>query len=568
MVNDGLLIWRKSMNGAFLLVFGMLFFAGAYLIYGRYLARLFLIDPDRITPAYQKNDGVDYVPAKFPVLFGHHFASIAGAGPIVGPVLAAYMGWGPVALWILLGSVFIGAMHDFAALLVSIRNEGRSIGHVIEQHLGFSGRQIFLIFSWAALVLVVAIFALLVAGTFVDCPAVATASIGFIAMAPVFGYLVCRKGVSIFLGSFIFVPLLFFLIWLSTKIPVDLTLIFGLSADGARNIWLLILFIYVFAASTSPVWILLQPRDYLNSYLLYAMVLVGFVSILFVSPHFGMPAFTGWIAEKPGGGLGSIFPILYVTVACGACSGFHALVSSGTTAKQVADESHILPIGYGAMLVEGVVALMALISVAILSKTEYLQTLGNMSPVSAFASGISGLAVSVGINPEIGVTFISLSISAFMLTTLDTATRLTRFAWQELFLPRAQAGHEGMGGGRRFFSHTYVATLIVVCVAGYLSSSGNAWQIWPVFGASNQLLAALTLLLITLVLVKMKSNFWISLFPMIFMSTITGWALLALFMKNWGENNVLVFTTAFLFVMALILVAQAVFSLRHLLKRK
>ncbi len=554
------------MNGSVLLIGGILFFIAAYRFYGRYLARLFAIDPDRETPAYAKKDGVDYVPAKFPVLFGHHFASIAGAGPIVGPVLAVYLGWGPVALWVLLGCVFIGGMHDFAALLASVRNEGRSIGHVIEQHLGYSGRQIFLVFCWCALILVVAVFALLVAKTFVEVPAVATASVLFIFMAPVFGYLVYRKGISITFGSFLFVPLLFFFIWVGTRFPLDLTAIPGISEETAKNIWLVVLFIYVFIASTSPVWILLQPRDYLNSYLLYSMVLVGFVSILFANPHLEMPAFTGWFAEKPKGGTGSIFPLLYVTVACGACSGFHALVSSGTTAKQVASERHILPIGYGAMLVEGVVALMALISVAILSKTEYMNMLASLTPVNAFASGLSGLATRIGISAEIGMTFISLSISAFMLTTLDTATRLTRFAWQELFLPSAHERDSVQSGFNSILSNTFLATAIAVLVAGYLASSGTAWQIWPVFGASNQLLAALTLLLVTLILFKLKSNFWVSLFPMMFMAAITCWALVALFRKNIGENHVLVMATAFLLVMALVLIIQATFSLKRLRK--
>ena len=241
------------MNGATLLISGIIFFIAAYGFYGLYLARLFGVDPARETPAHTRRDGVDYVPSKLPILFGHHFASIAGAGPIVGPVLAAYLGWGPVALWVLFGCVFIGAMHDFAALFASVRNEGRSIGYVIEQYLGYAGRQIFLIFCWFALILVVAIFALLVARTFVDTPAVATASVLFIGMAPFFGFLVYRKGLSVPIGSLIFVPLLFFFIWTGTRLPLDLTALFGVTADAAKNIWLVILFIYVFMASTSPV---------------------------------------------------------------------------------------------------------------------------------------------------------------------------------------------------------------------------------------------------------------------------------------------------------------------------
>ncbi len=549
------------MNGAILLLIGITFFTLAYFIYGRYLRRLFGVDAERPTPAHSRRDGVDYVPTRLPVLFGHHFASIAGAGPIVGPVLAVYLGWAPVALWILLGAVFVGAMHDFAALFLSVRNEGRSIGHVIEKQLGYAGRQIFLLFSWAALILVVAIFAILVARTFVSTPAVATASLLFIAMAPVFGTIVHRKGVSIGVASLVFVPLLFFSIWLGTAFEFDLTRIFDLSPEYARNVWLVVLLAYVFVASTLPVWLLLQPRDYLNSYLLYAMVLVGLASILFVSPDFKMPAFVGWAAAKPKGGIGHLFPILYVTVACGACSGFHALVASGTTAKQLSSEKHAVPVGYGGMLVEGIVALMALISVAILTRTEYVDILADKSPVGAFASGLAGLAARIGLPEKTGETFIALAISAFLLTTLDTATRLARFSWQELFLPRSRAEKTQPREVAKVASNPFIATFVAVALSAYLAFSGNVWQIWPVFGAANQLLAALTLLIITLFLVRKKANFWIALIPMLFMVTITTWALVQLFAANWGTDYVLVGAVAFLLVTAMILAAMAVFSL-------
>ncbi len=551
------------MNGMVLLVGGAVFFVAAYFVYGRYLQRLFGVDPSRRTPAHTKRDGVDYVPTRLPVLFGHHFASIAGAGPIVGPVLAAYLGWGPVAIWVLLGCVFIGAMHDFAALFLSVRHEGRSIGHVIEDHLGYMGRQIFLLFCWLALILVVAIFAILVAKTFVATPAVATASLLFIGMAPIFGYLVYRKNLSILLGSLVFVPLLFVFIWLGTVIPLDLTAM-GLTADAANRTWVFVLLVYVSIASILPVWLLLQPRDYLNSYLLYAMLAAGFAGIVIVAPKFNMPAFTGWSATTPKGGIGHIFPILYVTVACGACSGFHALVSSGTTAKQIDNESHMKPIGYGGMLIEGLVALMALISVAILTKSDYMTMLKSGSPVGAFAGGLASFAVKLGLEAEVGKTFFALAISAFMLTTLDTATRLTRFTWQELFLPSADGAQHAGRGTRKLLANPVTATLIAVVLAGYLAVSGNAWQIWPVFGASNQLLAALTLLILTLVLVKKRANFWVALIPMIFMSTITVWALVQLLKKNLGEggHTALVIATGGLLVMAAVLTGQSVFSLR------
>jgi carbon starvation protein len=555
------------MNGALLLIIGSLCFGAAYVFYGRYLQRLFGVDPKRPTPAHTKRDGVDYLPTRLPVLFGHHFASIAGAGPIVGPVLASYLGWGPVAIWVIFGCIFIGAMHDFAALFLSIRNGGRSIGKVIEDQLGFGGRQIFLLFSWAALILVVAIFAIFVANTFVAQPAVATASLLFIAMAPVFGILTTRMRVQLLPATVMFVPLLFVSIWLSTKIPLDLVA-WGLSPDAAKSVWLVILFIYAGVASVVPVWVLLQPRDYLNSYLLYAMMIAGFLGILVASPSFQMPAFVGWSAMNAKGSITHLFPILYVTVACGACSGFHALVSSGTTAKQLDTERHMAPIGYGSMLVEGLLALMALTSVAVLTREQYMTGLGNSSPVVLFATGLSSFTANIGLKPEVGMTFFALAIAAFLLTTLDTATRLTRFVWQELFLPR---DGETLKRDRKWVSvcgNSFVATAIVVVFSGYLAFSGNANEIWPVFGASNQMLAALTLLIVTLYLVRKKANFWVALLPMLFMSTITVWALVLLFRSNWGQNGVLVCATAFLLVMAAALAVMAVLSLKKVSQKK
>ncbi|MBN1577492.1 MAG: carbon starvation protein A [Chitinispirillaceae bacterium] len=551
------------MNGALLLIVGVIWFIAMYFVYGGYLRRLFGITPSRPTPAHTLKDGVDYVPTRLPILFGHHFASIAGAGPIVGPVIGAYLGWGPVALWILLGCVLVGAMHDFAALFVSIRDKGRSIAHVIEEHVGYGGRQIFLLFTWAALVLVIAIFAILVAKTFVSSPAVATASLLFVFLALVFGYLLNRKGVSILWASLVCVPLVFLFIPVGMRFPLDLIALFGVSAARAQTLWLIILFVYVFIASTAPVWILLQPRDYLNSYLLYAMLLIGLAGILIAHPHFEMPAFTGWSAELPGGGFASLFPILFVTVACGACSGFHALVASGTTAKQIDNESHIQPIGFGAMLVEGVVGLMALVSVAVLTRGEYFTALGAKGPgaVPTFAAGIAEFATRFGLPVKAGMTFGALAISAFMLTTLDTATRLGRFAWQELFLHKEGSQEKTPGFAVALLRNRFLGTLVVIALAAVLVFTGGGMSIWPVFGASNQLLAALTLLVVTLILVKKRANFWVSLLPMLFMAVLSIWALFQLFFKNLGANAALTVATLFFFVMALILMVQAVASL-------
>ncbi|HJO95602.1 MAG TPA: carbon starvation protein A [Victivallales bacterium] len=549
------------MNGTLLLIIGIVIFSSAYIFYGRYLSRLFDVNPNRKTPAHKFSDGLDYVPTKTSVLFGHHFSSIAGAGPIVGPILALYMGWVPAVLWILIGCVFIGAMHDFAALFISIRNDGRSIGYAVESYLGYSGRQIFLLFAWAALLLVVAIFSILIAKIFLKNPSVATSSILFIFMSPFFGYLVYKKGISILVGSIIFVPLLFFFVWVGVLFPLNLTVIFRITPESTFQIWISVLLIYVFFASILPVWLLLQPRDYLNSYLLYVMLIISFLCIFFTAPSFNLPAFASFskytLTDKV-----NLLPILFVTVACGACSGFHALVSSGTTSKQIDNERKILPVSYGSMLVEGILALIAVISVAVLSKKGFHNILSTTSPVTAFSNGLAGIISEVGISYNLAGTFISLAVSAFMLTTLDTSTRLARFIWQELFIPSANSNKKS-GKTGKFFKNYTVATLIVIIISGYLAFSGNGNKIWPVFGASNQLLASLTLLVISLYLIRKKVNFWIALIPMFFMLIISCWALVLLFIKNFHGNPALLISIGFLIIMAGCLVIKATFSLKQ-----
>jgi len=546
------------MNGAVILVFGAICFALAYRFYGRFLERLFGINPNRTTPAHALRDGVDYVPTKVPVLFGHHFASIAGAGPIVGPIAALYFGWLPVVLWIVFGCIFVGAVHDFAALFLSVRSDGRSIGNVIEEHVGYVGRQIFLLFCWAALVLVVAVFAILVAKTFVKAPAVATASLLFVAMAPVYGWLVYRKGVGVLPASAVFVPLLFACVWVGGRYPLDLVNIAGLDVETVRRLWLGVLLLYIFVASVIPVWLLLQPRDYLNSYLLYAMILLGFAGILVTGPAIQADALAGWSVKKGDMAL-PLLPLLFVTVACGACSGFHALVASGTSSKQLDNERHICPVGYGSVLIEGLLALMAVISVAYLARTEGEAIIAERSPVGAFASGLAVFCGRLGIGEDAASNFFTLAISAFLLTTLDTATRLTRFTWQELFLPPRFEG-ERVGGVKGVLSNRFVATGAVVAVAGYLAYSGDYKMIWPVFGASNQLLAALTLLVVSMILIRRKAQYFVTLVPMAFMMVICIWALVRLFRSNLGVSPSMVVATGFLLLMSLILVAQSILS--------
>ncbi|MDR2849908.1 MAG: carbon starvation protein A, partial [Verrucomicrobiota bacterium] len=309
------------MNGALLLVGACVLFYLAYHFYGRLIERVLGVDDARPTPAHTQKDGIDYVPTHPAILFGHHFASIAGAGPIVGPVLAAQFGWIAVVLWVVFGCILIGAVHDLAAMFLSIRHQGRSIGTVIESLMGYWGRMLFLCFCWFTLILVVAEFTRIVAETFVATPAVTTASLLFIGLAVVFGRLVYRGGVSIFKASLIFVPLTFACVYIGTVFPLDLSKLIGCEPAAAARIWIIVLLVYCYAASVLPVWLLLQPRDYLNSYLLYAMMILGFFGIFVAMPHIQLDAFTGWHALNPvTGGQDPLLPMLFVTVACGACS--------------------------------------------------------------------------------------------------------------------------------------------------------------------------------------------------------------------------------------------------------
>ena len=322
------------MNGAVLLLIACSVFLCGYFLYSRLIGKVLGIDPSRQTPAITKQDGVDYVPAHPTVLFGHHFAAIAGAGPIVGPILAAEFGWLSVTLWIVLGCVFIGAAHDMISLFLSVRHEGESIGSVIGTILGKPGKIMFLLFSWSALVLVVAEFNRQIAGTFIADPAIATASILFITEAVFFGLCVYKWKMSVLWASLIFVPLMFAFVWVGNAFPLDLVKLFGMSKEATATLWTLVLIGYCFFASTCPVQYLLQPRDYLNASLLYAMMILGFLGVFVAHPPLNTDAFAGFVVQGSAG-TDMLFPFLFVTVACGACSGFHALVASGTSSKQI-----------------------------------------------------------------------------------------------------------------------------------------------------------------------------------------------------------------------------------------
>ncbi|MFW5769962.1 MAG: carbon starvation protein A, partial [Spirochaetota bacterium] len=363
------------MNSVTLILLAVAAFIAAYIFYGKFIAIKLGIDPSRKTPAHTMHDGVDYVPARAPVLLGHHFASIAGAAPIIGPIVAAVFGWIPVAIWILIGGIFMGAVHDFSALVASVRHEGRSIGEVIEEQIGRRGKLLFLIFSWSTLILVVAVFIIVVSRTFEEIPAAASASTLFILIALVFGLFLYRMNISLPVATIFGVLLLVGALYLGYMYPLQLSAL----------TWSYILMGYIFVASVTPVWILLQPRDYLNSFILYALLALGITGIVVVNPELNIPAYTSFHVKE----LGYLFPILFVTVACGAISGFHSLVASGTSAKQLNNENDARTVGYGAMLIESVLAIVALVTAAMLVKENYMDMRSN--PVAVFAHSLGNI---------------------------------------------------------------------------------------------------------------------------------------------------------------------------------
>lgn len=536
------------MNSLWLVFIGIILFLVAYVSYGGYLAKKWGLDPKRETPSHTNFDNVDYVPANAKVLLGHHFASIAGAGPIAGPIQASIFGWLPVFLWIVLGSIFFGAVHDFGSLLASIRHGGKSIGEIIEVNVGKKGKKLFNIFAWLTLLLVVAAFTDIVASAFAYNPevkgfqagsAAGTSSMLFIVLAILFGFAVYRKGYNLVISTIVGVILLFLAVYIGYKFPF---------LELSKKAWYAILLVYIFLASTLPVWLLLQPRDYLNSFLLYAMLIGGLLGIFVMRPDLQLEAFKGFSVTTKAG-VQYLFPILFVTVACGAISGFHSLVSSGTSSKQIDKESDAQLVGYGAMLIEGVLAIIALISVAYVAKAEG-------APATVFASGVATFMTKIGIPFEVGKVFIILAFTAFALTSLDTATRLGRYIFQEYV--------ETVFGKDSKLNNMYIATLITVLLSALLLMFGYQ-KIWPIFGTANQLLSALALLAITAWLARNKKKNIMTVIPMIFMFAVTLTALVLLSINFFNAKNyVLLVIAILLFILSIELIVETYTVLKGL----
>ena len=483
----------------FILLSSSLIFIFAYRLYGKFLSIRCRLDDSRETPAKSQEDGVDYSPTRASVLFGHHFSSIAGAGPIVGPILAAtYFGWGPTWLWILVGAIFVGGVHDFGSAFMSLRNQGRSIADVMKGLVGERAGKLFLIFVLFALVYVIIVFLDLTANTFTKQPAVATASGWFILVAVVFGLLLRSGRFSLSQLAWIFFPLTFLGLGIGHYFPM---------VSLSKDTWIGITLAYCFCAAVLPVGILLQPRDFLSAGFLYAILALGAVGMLTAGESLQLPAFIAWESEK----LGMLVPFLFITVACGACSGFHSIVASGTTSKQIRCESDTRRVTYGSMLLEGVLAVFALACVAVLTIGE--RESGG-TPVAIFATGASKFFAALGIPSKIGVEFAMLAISTFLLTTLDTCTRLTRFLIEELFSWRNQASRYLGTLGALLFP----ALLVFQSFSGPDGQLMPVWKaIWPLFGATNQLLAAFALLTFVVFLRVRGTAYGFALWPAILM---------------------------------------------------
>ena len=531
-----------------------------YVTYGSWLAKQWGVDPTKTTPAVEVNDGVDYVAAKPAVLMGHHFSSIAGAGPINGPIQASVFGWVPVFLWCVIGGIFVGGLHDFGAMFASVRNGGKSVGEIIKTSMGDRAKKLFIVFALLVLILVIASFVNVVAGTFAsDNPAgfttdpngnetTAMVSVLFIIMAVIYGMMTTRFGMETKTATIIG------LIMIVAGIVIGLNV--GLVLN--RTIWIILIAAYITVASLAPVWILLQPRDYLSSFLLYAMMVVAIVGIIASAftgtAEFTIPAFTG----KTG-----LFPALFITVACGACSGFHSLIASGTSSKQLSNEKDAKPIGYGSMLIESALAIIALIAVGMVFDTYTGGGFG--SPSVAFAAGIATM-FGTETSQVYGVIYalLTLAVSVFALTSLDSGTRLSRFMFSELFLKKGEATWQDATGIRKVLTHPLVGTLIMVgigSVLGFLKLS----QIWGLFGAANQLLAGIALMAVAAWLGNVGKNNKMFYIPMAFMLAATLTSLVQTIIAKfgmigagtalWGDWFQLIFAAA-MAILAVILVIE------------
>ena len=505
----------------FVVVLAMFIFLLGYRFYGRFLSRHLELDDCRITPACEINDGVDYVPAKPTLLLGQHFSAIAAAGPIVGPILAGiWFGWLPAILWIILGAIFIGGVHDFTSLVASIRHKASSVGELVKQYMSPTSHVLFLLFVWLALIYVIIAFTDITAQTFKAIsgntafgPGVAITSMIYLFLGVLMGILLYRFKLNLTVATVIFLPLVLFFVWLGPRFPQPI--ISFMSGISIKQ-WDVILLIYCFFASLVPMWLLLQPRGYLGGWLLYLTIIIALIGALFGGFHVQYPAVnTEGLKSLVNGKF--IFPILFITIACGACSGFHGIVSSGTTSKQLYKESDARVVGYGAMLLEGLVAVLALATLMMIPKGDAIL---KTDPNLIYANGLARYLGLVGVNFNVAFAFALLAFSTFVYDTLDVCTRLARYILQELLGLKSRAGA---------FLATFITLLLPFTILMLTKEKGYLVA-WPIFGTSNQLLASLILLAISVWLIRSGKNAIYSIIPMIFMMIVTIWSLVLQFL--------------------------------------
>lgn len=529
-----------------LLVLILFLFWIGYRFYGKFLETQYKIKEEEDVPSKTNFDGIDFVPTNRFILLGHHFSSIAGAGPIVGPIIAgiAY-GWLPSILWIVLGTIFIGGLHDFSALVASVRHKGKSIGEIAKNYMGKRVYKIFLLFIWFALVYIITVFADLAATTFAKEPPVAQVNIGYILIALILGFILYKLKIKLPIAT------------LFALIIIGLIIFFSLGKNiivFSRETWIWILLIYCFFASILPVWVLLQPRDYLSSYLLYLILVIGIIGTLFSNYSISYPAFVSFNPQ-----IGPLFPFVFINIACGAISGFHALVSSGTTSKQLDNIKNARFVGYGAMLLESILAIISLSTVMILSKNL---AKSSKLPTEIFSLGISKFVSIIGLNPHLGLILGYLAISAFILTTLDTSTRISRYVLQELLDITASTLKVRLGA-------TLISLILPVILLHikFYAPDGTpipAWKkIWPIFGSTNQLLAALVLLTIYVWAKNINpGKLLFILIPTIFMIIITLLALGYITFSNL-KFNIITLIALILLILAFYMIIEGIKVLKN-----
>ena len=537
------------MNILYLIIGVAVLFFVVYKSYGTYLAkRVFELDDKRITPAVTCNDGLDYVPIDSKFLMGQHFSAIAAAGPITGPIIAGVLfGWAPALIWIIIGSIFIGGVHDMGAIIASVRHKARSITEVVKENVSSRAWILFMIFVWITLVYVVIAFTDITSSSFVGTitlengekvggGAIASSSLLYLVLPVIMGILLKTSKLSLTWATIIFLPLVGVAIWVGPYIPFDIASMLNISAHDAQKIWNVFILAYCFVASIIPVWALLQPRGHLGGYFLYAALASAAIGLIFGGFTIQYPAFMNWDS-----GVGNfwfpMFPVLFVTVACGACSGFHAMVGSGTTSKQIAKESDVKVVGYGMMIMEGMVAVVSLACVMILAQDS---ALAKSSPNFIYASGIGKFVELIGIPAALGISFGLMAFTTFVYDTLDVCTRLARYIIEELTGWKTKLG-------RAFAAAITIGVPLFFVTSTMNDAKGNpvpAWKIfWNIFGASNQLLAALALIGITVWLyktAKYKYAWVFSFVPAIWMFLMSNWALLVLVRDGWFQSGTFV----------------------------